>query len=60
MSTLPPDPEPSEPDPLAGLYGCMRDSVIFLPDVDLTAPTGELWRAEEADGLAQDQNPPGI
>ena len=30
------------PDP----FGAMRGSVTFLPDVDLTAPTGEEWAAE--------------
>jgi hypothetical protein len=34
-------------DVLAGLYGCMEGTVRFLPDVDLTAPTGERWAAEE-------------
>lgn len=34
-------------NPLAGLYGCMEGTVRFLPDVDLTAPTGERWAAEE-------------
>jgi hypothetical protein len=34
-------------DPLAGLYGCMEGTIRFLHDVDLTAPTGERWAAEE-------------
>jgi hypothetical protein len=34
-------------DPLAGLYGCMEGTIRFLPDVDLTAPTGERWTAED-------------
>jgi len=46
-----PPPAPSLPanedDPLAGLYGCMEGAVRFLPDVDLTAPAGERWAAEE-------------
>ena len=37
----------SEDDPLAGVYGCMEGTIRFLPDVDLTAPTGERWAAEE-------------
>ena len=33
-------------DPLDGVYGCMEGSVRFLPDVDLTRPTGERWNAQ--------------
>lgn len=33
-------------DPLDGLYGCMEGTIRFLPDVDLTSPTGERWQAE--------------
>ena len=40
-------PQPPEDDPLKGLYGCMEGTIRFLPDVDLTAPTGEPWAAEE-------------
>jgi hypothetical protein len=58
-TALPPVPEPPpEPDPLAGLYGCLKDVTIILPDVDLTLPTGEVWWAEEAEGLGPDQ--PGV
>lgn len=28
-------------------WGCMAGTVTFLPDVDLTAPSGEVWNAEE-------------
>jgi hypothetical protein len=28
------------------LWGAMRGTVTFLPDVDLTDPTGETWDAE--------------
>jgi hypothetical protein len=28
-------------------WGCMAGSVTLLPGVDLTAPTGETWNAEE-------------
>jgi hypothetical protein len=34
-------------DVLAGIYGCMEGTVRFLPDVDLAAPTGERWAAQE-------------
>ena len=27
------------------LWGAMRGTVTFLPDVDLTEPTGEIWDA---------------
>ncbi len=42
-----PSPTSGSMDALAGLYGCMEGTVRFLPDVDLTAPTGERWAAEE-------------
>jgi hypothetical protein len=47
-----PAPAPAAPthestDVLAGLYGCMEGTIRFLPDIDLTAPTGEHWAAEE-------------
>ena len=29
------------------LWGVMRDTITFLPDVDLTEPTGEIWDAEQ-------------
>ena len=29
------------------LWGAMRDTMTFLPDVDLTEPTGEIWDAEK-------------
>lgn len=34
---------PQKRDP----WGCMAGTVTFLPGVDLTAPTGEKWNAEE-------------
>jgi len=44
-------PKPATPqetdDPLAGIYGCMEGTIRFLHDVDLAAPTGERWAAEE-------------
>ena len=29
------------------LWGAMRGTVTFVPDVDLTEPTGEIWDAEQ-------------
>jgi hypothetical protein len=56
MSMITPDPEPpAEPDPLEGLYGCMKDVTTILPEVDLAAPTGEVWWAGEAEGLPEDE-----
>jgi hypothetical protein len=28
-------------------WGCMAGTVTILPDTDLTAPSGEIWNAEE-------------
>ncbi len=28
-------------------WGCMAGTVTILPDIDLTAPSGETWNAEE-------------
>ncbi len=28
-------------------WGCMAGTVTFMPGVDLTAPTGDTWNAEE-------------
>ncbi len=39
-------PPVSAEDPLAGLYGAMRDTMRLRPDVDLTEPTGEVWDAD--------------
>jgi hypothetical protein len=33
------------PDP----FGAMRGSVVFVPGVDLTQPTGEVWKAAQDD-----------
>lgn len=42
--SLPPHPRPSQKrDP----WGCMAGTVTFVPDVDLTAPAGDKWNAEE-------------
>lgn len=34
-------------DPLAGLYGAMRGTVLFHPDVDLTAPIEDAWPQDD-------------
>ena len=62
MSMLPPAPAPpADPDPLEGMYGCMEEVTVILPAVDLTAPTGEVWWAEEADGLpTEEPDPPKV
>ena len=45
-----PAPAPSTPptggDPLKGLYGALRGTVRLRADVDLTAPTGEVWTGD--------------
>jgi hypothetical protein len=28
-------------------WGCMAGTLTFMPDIDLTAPLGETWNAEE-------------
>jgi hypothetical protein len=28
-------------------WGCMAGSVTFMPGIDLTAPTGDTWKAQE-------------
>jgi hypothetical protein len=38
-----PGPSASKTDP----WGCMADSIMLLPDVDLTVPSGETWNAEQ-------------
>jgi prevent-host-death family protein len=42
-------PPGAGPDDIAGLYGCLRDSTIIDPEVDLTEPVSEPFDAE--DGL---------
>jgi hypothetical protein len=37
----------AEMSPKRDPWGCMADSVTLLPDVDLTAPSGEVWNAEQ-------------
>ncbi len=36
-------PADTKPDP----WGCMAGTVTIMPGVDLTAPTGDRWNAEE-------------
>jgi hypothetical protein len=40
-------PSPQRPDP----WGCMAGTVTILPETDLTAPSGEIWNAEEGRSL---------
>ena len=41
-------PSPSAtPSPKTDPWGCMAGTVTFMPSVDLTAPTGDTWNAEE-------------
>ncbi|NVN85108.1 MAG: hypothetical protein HXX15_03370 [Rhodopseudomonas sp.] len=28
-------------------WGCMAGTITIMPDTDLTAPTGDLWNAEQ-------------
>lgn len=40
--TQPPGSSESKKDP----WGCMAGTITFMPGVDLTAPTGDIWNAE--------------
>lgn len=35
------------PSPKRDPWGCMAGTITFMPGVDVTAPTGETWNAEE-------------
>jgi hypothetical protein len=35
------------PSPKGDPWGCMADTITIMPGVDLTAPTGDTWNAEE-------------
>jgi len=37
---------PAVPGPIRDLWGAMRGSVRIAAEVDVTAPTGEIWDAE--------------
>jgi len=39
--------EPSNSPPKQDPWGCMAGTVTIMPGVDLTAPAGEKWNAEE-------------
>jgi hypothetical protein len=39
--------QPAASSPKKDPWGCMADSITLLPDIDLTAPSGETWNAEE-------------
>jgi hypothetical protein len=40
-------PAATRPAPKPDPWGCMAGTVTIMPGVDLTAPTGEVWNAEE-------------
>jgi hypothetical protein len=40
-------PLPATPSPKGDPWGCMADTITIMPGVDLTAPTGDTWNAEE-------------
>jgi len=42
-----PSPSPAAPSQRRDPWGCMAGTVTFVPGVDLTAPTGEKWNAQE-------------
>ncbi len=39
--------QPPPPMPVGDPWGCMAGTVTIMPGVDLTAPSGEKWNAEE-------------
>jgi hypothetical protein len=39
--------QPVPPMPKGDSWGCMAGTITIMPGVDLTAPTGEKWNAEE-------------
>ena len=39
--------EPPRPSIKRDPWGCMAGTVTIMPGVDLTAPTGDKWNAEE-------------
>ena len=42
-SSVRPVPTAAKADP----WGCMAGTVMIMPGTDLTAPTGDIWNAEE-------------
>ena len=42
---------PPGPSQKADRWGCMAGTVTFMPGIDLTAPTGEKWNAEQGELL---------
>jgi hypothetical protein len=48
-STAPPNPATAsaKADTKTDPWGCMASTITFMPGVDLTAPTGDAWNAEE-------------
>jgi hypothetical protein len=45
--STPPLASPTTIKPKHDPWGCMADTVTIMPGVDLTAPAGETWNAEE-------------
>jgi len=44
----PPQPDAADaPQPKRDPWGCMAGTITVMPGVDLTAPTGDKWNAEE-------------
>ena len=53
-SKSPADKAPSraaQKSPKLDPWGCMAGTVTFMPDADLTAPSGEIWNAEKGRSL---------
>jgi antitoxin (DNA-binding transcriptional repressor) of toxin-antitoxin stability system len=44
---VPIEPEEEDLNTLDGLWGAMRGVLTVAPGVDLTEPTGEIWKAEQ-------------
>jgi prevent-host-death family protein len=44
---VPIEPENENLNTLDGLWGAMRGMLTVAPGVDITEPTGEVWKAEQ-------------
>lgn len=40
-------PRPEISQPVSDPWGCMAGTVTIMPGVDLTAPTGDIWNADQ-------------
>jgi hypothetical protein len=40
-------PSPASPTDRGDPWGCMAGTITILPGVDVTAPAGDIWNAEE-------------